>query len=63
VTDERRTEEEIRGEIASEREQLTDALGDLRASIDAKRRPVAVAVGALAAGLATLSVAKILRRL
>ena len=59
----RRPEEEIRREITTEREQLADALADLRKSIDAKRRPAAVAGGALAAALVTVAAVKALRRL
>lgn len=58
---ERRSDEEIRREIASERAALADALGDLRASVDAKRRPAALAVGALIAAVVALRVARRLR--
>jgi len=63
VQAERRTIEEIRGEIASEREQLEHALVDLRRGIDRKRKP-AVALGSLlAAGLATALAVKVARRI
>ncbi len=58
----RRTEEEIRREIATERDQLADALADLREGIDEKRRPAVAAAGALAAGLAAIAAVKVVRR-
>jgi hypothetical protein len=63
VPADRRTEEEIRSEIATEREQLAEALADLRGSMKAKRRPAAVVGGALAAGLAAAAVLRVARRL
>ncbi len=60
---ERRTEEEIRREIAAERDQLADALANLREGIDDKRRPAVAVVGALAAGIAAMAALKIVRRL
>ncbi len=60
---ERRTEEEIRREIAAERDQLAAALANLRAGIDEKRRPAVAAVGALVAGLAAMAALKVVRRL
>ncbi len=59
----RRSEEEIRREIAAEREQLADALADLREGIDGKRRLATVVGGALAAGLGAVVAAKLVRRL
>lgn len=60
---ERRTESEIRREIAAEREQLAAALGDLRASVEAKRRPAArIGVIGLAAVAAAI-LARVVRRL
>lgn len=59
----RRGEEEIRREIATERDDLADALADLRGGIYAKRRLAAVVGGALAAGLTALGVVKVARRL
>ena len=44
----RRTEEEIRSEIATERQQLADALADLRKGVAAKRRPAVLALTGLA---------------
>jgi len=63
VPGETRAVEDIRAEIAIEREQLEQALGDLRASAEAKRRPATFFVGALAATLAALMTAKVVRRL
>jgi signal transduction histidine kinase len=63
VPTDRRTEEEIRREITTEREHLREALADLRAGVDAKRRPAALVGGALAAGLAAAVVARMTRRL
>lgn len=60
---EKRTVEDIRGDIASERAQLERALTDLRAGIEAKRKPAARAGGLLAAGLAALVTVKTARRL
>lgn len=62
VTDERRSEEEIRREIESERDQLADALSDLKAGIDEKRKPAARAGGAIAAGLALVTALRLVRR-
>ena len=59
---ERRTVADIRQEITTERQELVDALADLRKDINAKRRPAAIVGGAVAAGLATLAVAKVFRR-
>jgi len=61
VPGERRTEDEIRGEIATERGELETALADLKQGIDAKRRPATVVGVALAAGLATLATLKVRR--
>jgi hypothetical protein len=63
VPSDHRTEEEIRREITTEREQLADALADLREGIDAKRRPAVVVGGVLAAALAAAVAIKIVRRL
>jgi hypothetical protein len=49
VTSERRTDADIRADIAFEREQLVRALRDLRADVAAKRRVAALA--GLAAGV------------
>jgi hypothetical protein len=63
VPGKRRSAEEIRLEIASEREQLEVALADLRKGVDATRRPASLLAGALAVTLATLMVVKASRRL
>ena len=57
----RRTEEEIRNEIATERQQLADALADLRKGIGAKRRPAVIALAGLAALLVVAVAVKVLR--
>lgn len=59
---EQRSEEQIRSELAAEREQLTAALGDLRAGIDAKRRPAARAAKVAATALAAIVALKVGRR-
>ncbi len=59
----RRTVEEIRREITTERDQLVDALADLRESIDEKSRLAAVVGGALAVGLAAAAAVTVVRRL
>lgn len=61
MQDERRTEEEIRRELAAERQQLADALADLREGIAAKRRPAVLALSGLAAGLAVAVAVRVLR--
>ena len=63
VPGERRTAEEIRREISTERTQLADALTDLHQGIEAKRRLAAVAGGALATGLAVVATVKVVRSL
>ncbi|MDH5333947.1 MAG: hypothetical protein OEW65_08715 [Thermoleophilia bacterium] len=63
MTGERRSDAEIRNEIAAEREQLSGAVSDLRQAIDGKRRPAALIGGAVAAGLAATAALKIVRRL
>lgn len=60
---ERRTVEEIRSEIAGERAQLERALADLRAALEAKRKPATRVAGSLVAGLAALVTVKAARRL
>ncbi len=60
---ERRSEQEIRREIASEREQLADAIADLRKGIDGKRRVAAVVGGVTAAAFAAAAVLTFARRL
>ena len=58
---ERRSEEQIRREIAAERQQLADSIADLRASVAAKKRPAVRAAGLVAAGAAALVALKIAR--
>jgi hypothetical protein len=59
VPGEHRTEEQIRGEIASEREQLAASIDDLRAGIRAKRGMAKL----VAAGLAAIAALKLVRTL
>ena len=59
----RRVDADIRREIAGEREQFLNALADLRAAIEGKRRVATVAGGAVATGVATAVVLKVARRL
>jgi hypothetical protein len=51
VASERRTEADLRADIAFEREQLVRALRDLRADVAAKRRVAALAGLAAAVGV------------
>ena len=60
---ERRTDEQIRSEIASERAELVEALADLRAGVDGKRRMAAAVAGSLAVATAALTAVKVGRRL
>jgi hypothetical protein len=48
--------------MAGERAQLEDALRELRAGLDAKRRPASILAGLLAIALVALVVARIARR-
>jgi len=57
----RRSEEEIRSELAAERQRLVESVADLRASVEAKKRPAARAAGTVAAGAAALLALKIAR--
>lgn len=60
---ERRTDADIRADIAAERERLVQALDDLRADVAAKRKPAA-AVGALVvAGVGFTALRRLVRRL
>lgn len=59
---ERRTDETIRSEIATEREALADSLDDLRASIAEKKMLAAVSAAAVGAGVAAAAVVSIVRR-
>ncbi len=58
----RRTEEEIRREIASQREELASALADLRQGVDEKRKLAAVVGGTLAAAITTVAALRLGRR-
>ena len=58
---ERRGAEEVKQELASERQQLVGAIADLKKGVhDARRIPI-IAGGALMAGLATFAVVKFVR--
>jgi hypothetical protein len=63
VATERRTDEQIRGEIAAERDELIAAVGDLRAGVAGKRRAATAVAGVLAAAAAALTAVKLGRRL
>jgi hypothetical protein len=63
VAAEQRTDEQIRSEIAAERDGLVEALGDLRSGVAGKRRAATAVVGGLAAAAAALAALKIGRRL
>ena len=58
---ERRSPEQVKQELAAERDQLVGALADLKKGVhDARRIPI-IAGGALAAGLATFAAVKFVR--
>lgn len=58
-----RTTEGVRRDISTEREQLADALGDLRTDVrSAARKLPAIAGGAVAAGLALKAVVAAVKR-
>jgi hypothetical protein len=59
----RRTDVEIRGEIATERAQLVTAIDDLRAGVESKKKVAGVVAGAVAAAMTAATVATIVRRL
>lgn len=59
----RRTDEQIRREITTEREQLANALVDLRVGLYEKRKLAAAVAGALAAGFVTAAGVAVVRRL
>ena len=63
MASERRSEEEIRREIASEREELVRALADLRMSVESKRKVATVVAGTIAAGLTASAAIKAMRRM
>ena len=56
-----RTEEEIRRQIATEREQLASALADLREGISAKRSLAVLVLAGLAGLLALVVAVKVIR--
>ena len=58
----RRSETEIRREIAAEREQLTVAIAELRSAVGDRRRVAAAAGSALATGLAAAALVRFLVR-
>lgn len=62
VASERRTDADIRADIAAEREQLVRALSDLRADVSAKRRAAALAGAAAGAGVVLAFVLRARRR-
>jgi hypothetical protein len=62
VPTDRRTAEEIRREIAGEREQLAAALDDLRRSLRERRRTAGAVGTAGTAGLAVAAVVAVARR-
>jgi hypothetical protein len=57
----RRNAEEIRRQLAAEREQLADALAGLREDVNSARRIPIIAGGALLAGLAAFAAVKFAR--
>lgn len=59
---ESRSIEEIRGEMASQRAQLQQALDDLRRGLDAMRKPVALVVALVVTVLVAVVVARVVRR-
>ena len=61
VADKRPTVEELRAQLSIEREQLTDALEDLREGVHSARRIPIIIGGALLAGLAAVVAVKIVR--
>lgn len=63
MASERRTDVDIRAEIAAEREQLVRALTDLREDVAAKRKPATLVGGVVAAGIALAVLRGIARRL
>lgn len=62
MADDRRSDSDIRRDITAEREQLADAVTDLRDSVAAKRKPAAMIGGAVAAGLAAVAATRLVRR-
>ena len=63
MTAERRTDEQIRADIAAEREGLREAIADFRDGVG-RKRGLAKGVGsAIAAGVAALAALRIVRRI
>ena len=58
---EKRSVEELRSELSSERDQLAGALTDLREDLHSARRIPIIAGGALLAGLAAVAAIKVAR--
>jgi hypothetical protein len=58
----RRGSEQVRREISAEREQLADALTDLRTDVRSARKIPAIAGGVFAAGLALAAVVAAAKR-
>jgi hypothetical protein len=64
VATDRRSDEAIRAEMASERDELTRALADLRQAVGGTKRSLTRAAGGtLAAGLVATAAATVVRRL
>jgi uncharacterized protein YoxC len=62
VPAEGRTEEQIRGEITTERDQLVSAIADLREDINAQRKTAEIVGAAVATALAAVAALKTIRR-
>lgn len=62
VATEARTDADIRTEISVERQQLAEALTDLRTGIESKRRLAAATAALAAAGFAAVASLKLVRR-
>lgn len=58
----RRSEEEIRREIADERDELARALADMREGIESKRRIVSLVAAAIAVGLTAVAAVRLAQR-
>ena len=57
-----RTDQQIRSEISAEREQLVEALADLREGVRAKRNLAAAVAALTSVALATAASIKLIRR-
>lgn len=57
-----RTDQQIRSEISAEREQLVEALADLREGVRAKRNLAAAVAALTSVALATAASIKLVRR-